>query len=84
MGAQLMDPPAAGHKPAAGRSDFEMPALAVNVPASSVLMLAWVWWAAIIGGSFAAALAYAAYCTSRGGWPNISFGWGGFKVTCYR
>jgi hypothetical protein len=43
-----------------------------------------VWWVVIIGFSFALALAYAAYCTSRGGHPSISFGWTGFKVSCSR
>lgn len=33
---------------------------------------------------WAATLAYAAYCTSRGGHPNISFTWRGFKVACTR
>lgn len=38
----------------------------------------------IVGLSFAAALAWAAYCVSRGGDPEISFGWTGFKIACYR
>lgn len=43
-----------------------------------------IWWGIVVGGSFAAALAYASYCTSRGGSPSISFGWSGFRVSCYR
>ena len=31
---------------------------------------------------WATALAYAAYCTGKGGHPNISFSWRGFKVQC--
>lgn len=38
----------------------------------------------VIGLSYAAALAYAAYCTSKGGSPSISFGWTGFKVSCIK
>lgn len=38
----------------------------------------------LAGLSFAAALAYAAYCTSKGGSPSISAGWTGFKITCRR
>ena len=41
-------------------------------------------WAIVVGFSFAAALAYAAYCTASGGDPDISFGWSGFKGKCYR
>ena len=41
----------------------------------------WVWFA-IAGLSFAAALAYAAYCTSKGGSPSISAGWRGFSISC--
>ena len=44
----------------------------------------YLWWAVAVGFSFSIALAYAAYCTSRGGDPDISFGWTGFKVRCYR
>ena len=36
----------------------------------------------VLGLGYAAALAYAAYCTSRGGHPDISFGWKEFKVAC--
>jgi len=43
-----------------------------------------IWWAIVVGFSFAVAASYAAYCTSKGGSPDISFGWGGFKVRCYR
>lgn len=43
-----------------------------------------VWWAVFIGFSYTVAMAYAAYCTSKGGSPNISFGWKGFKVSCRR
>jgi len=43
-----------------------------------------VWWAVFIGFSYTVAMAYAAYCTSKGGSPSISFGWKGFKVTCRR
>ena len=44
----------------------------------------WLWFAVIIGFSFALALAYAAYCTANHGYPVISFGWSGFKVACYK
>ena len=43
-----------------------------------------VWWAIIVGFSYALALAWAAYCIRRGGDPEISFSWRGFKVTCQR
>ena len=43
-----------------------------------------VWWAVVVGFSFALALAYAAYCSYLGGSPSISFGWSGFKVSCVR
>jgi len=39
-------------------------------------------WVILVGFAFAVALAYAAYCTARGGHPNISFGWRGFSVSC--
>jgi len=41
-----------------------------------------VWWAVLVGFSFALAIAYATYCSHLGGDPDISFGWSGFKVTC--
>ena len=44
----------------------------------------WLWWAVIIGWTFSIALAYAAYCTYRGGDPTISLTWKGFKVSCHR
>ena len=43
-----------------------------------------MWWAVFVGFAYALALAYAAYCTRRGGHPVISLGWRGFKVACYR
>ena len=43
-----------------------------------------LWWAIIVGFSYAAALAWAAYCIYSGGSPQISFTWNGFKVACYR
>jgi hypothetical protein len=46
--------------------------------------VSWVWWAVVVGFSFALALAYAAYCSRLGGSPSISFGWKGFTVTCHR
>lgn len=36
----------------------------------------------VAGLAFGAALAYASYCTSKGGHPNIQAGWSGFKVSC--
>ena len=44
----------------------------------------WLWWAVLVGWSYTTALAWAAYCTYKGGDPYISFGWKGFKVSCYR
>lgn len=41
-----------------------------------------VWWVVLVGFSFAAALAWATYCRITGGYPEISFGWKGFKVAC--
>ncbi len=43
-----------------------------------------LWWAIIVGFSYALALAWATYCIRRGGEPEISFGWRGFKVECHR
>jgi len=41
-----------------------------------------VWWAVVVGFAYAVALAWAAWCRSRGGNAEISFGWSGFKVVC--
>lgn len=41
-------------------------------------------WAVVVGFAFTLALAYAAYCTRKGGDPSISLTWRGFKVTCRR
>jgi hypothetical protein len=41
-----------------------------------------VWWAVVVGLAYAIALAWAAWCRSRGGNAEISFGWKGFKVVC--
>lgn len=62
---------------------YESP-LVLRQEASLVEREAVVWWAVFIGFAYTVAMAYAAYCTSRGGSPSISFGWRGFKVTCYR
>ena len=66
----------------AARTPYDAPALTWSGELAEAEPV--VWWAVAVGFSFALALAYAAYCTSRGGHPNISFGWSGFKVTCYR
>lgn len=67
-------------------------AFALAAPRYEAPVLAWrgetaqavhvVWWAVVVGLSFALALAYASYCTYKGGSPSLSFGWSGFKVTC--
>lgn len=41
-----------------------------------------VWWAVFVGFAYAIALAWATYCRISGGYPDISFGWKGFKVAC--
>ena len=41
-----------------------------------------VWWVVVVGFAYALALAWAAWCRSRGGDAEISFGWSGFKVVC--
>jgi hypothetical protein len=41
-----------------------------------------VWWAVVVGFSYALALAWATWCKLTGGDPDISFGWSGFKVSC--
>lgn len=33
---------------------------------------------------YAVAVAYAVYCRQTGGYPQISFGWRGFSVSCNR
>jgi hypothetical protein len=43
-----------------------------------------LWWVIAVGFAYAVALAWAAWCRSRGGSAEISFGWTGFKVACYR
>ena len=43
-----------------------------------------VWWAVFVGFAYVLAIAYAAYCTRRGGDPEISLTWRGFKVACHR
>ena len=35
----------------------------------------WILFVIIVGFLYAVALAYAAYCQWRGGWPSISFSW---------
>jgi hypothetical protein len=42
----------------------------------------WVWWAVYVF-TFAAALAWATYCISRGGSPEIDWQWWRFKVSCH-
>lgn len=69
-------------------------ATALALPGYEAPTLAWrgevaerapiVWWAVYVGFAYAAALVYAAYCTSRGGNPDISLTWRGFKVACHR
>ncbi len=41
-----------------------------------------VWWVVFVGLAYAVALAWATYCRITGGYPDISFGWKGFKVAC--
>ena len=41
-----------------------------------------VWWIVVVGFAYALALAWAAWCRSRGGNAEIQFGWSGFKVVC--
>ena len=41
-----------------------------------------VWWAVVVGFSYAVALAYATWCRLSGGDADISFGWSGFRVSC--
>lgn len=41
-----------------------------------------VWWVVVVGFAYAVALAWAAWCRSKGGSAEISFGWSGFKVVC--
>ncbi len=41
-----------------------------------------VWWVVFVGIAYAVALAWATYCRITGGYPDISFGWKGFKVAC--
>jgi hypothetical protein len=43
-----------------------------------------VWWVVIVGFAYALAIAYATYCRHTGGSADISFGWSGFRVACYR
>ncbi len=63
-------------------SGYEPPALqwreetAVEAPG--------IWFVILVGFSYSAALAWASYCIYKGGSPEISFGWSGFKVACYR
>jgi hypothetical protein len=66
----------------AGTTPYEAPTLAWSGELAEVDSV--VWWVVLVGFAYALALAYAGYCTSRGGNPDISFGWRGFKVTCYR
>ena len=61
---------------------YEPPALVWAGETAQVVSV--VWWAIVVGFSFALALAYAAYCSYMGGSPSISFGWKGFTVTCRR
>ena len=61
---------------------YEPPALGWNGEPARVVHA--VWWAVIVGFAFALAMAYAAYCTRKGGDPDISLTWRGFKVTCHR
>ncbi len=41
-------------------------------------------WYVLFAVLYATALAYAAYCTYKGGSPVISLTWRGFKMACYR
>jgi hypothetical protein len=41
-----------------------------------------IWWAVAVGFAYALALAWAAWCRSKGGNAEISFSWKGFKVVC--
>jgi hypothetical protein len=43
-----------------------------------------VWWVIFVGFAYSVAMAYAAYCTSQGGSPDISLTWKGFKVSCIK
>ena len=61
---------------------YEPPTLAWRGEAAQAVHV--VWWAVVVGFSFALALAYASYCIYMGGSPSISFGWSGFKVSCVR
>ena len=60
---------------------YEPPALGWNGEVARVRPYLWF---VVVGLTFVAALAWAAYCVSKGGDPEVSFGWSGFKVACYR
>jgi hypothetical protein len=59
---------------------YEPPALAW--PGEAVVEQPWVWWVVYVV-TFAAALAWATYCISRGGSPEIDWQWWRFKVACH-
>lgn len=41
-----------------------------------------LWWMVFVGLAYAAALAWASYCRSKGGSAEINFSISGFKVAC--
>ena len=65
-------------------TNYEEPELFIDGGDEGVWEEEIAWWVIFVGFSYAAALAYAAYCTSRGGSADISLTWKGFKVACYR
>lgn len=42
-----------------------------------------VWWVVWVGFAYLLALAWATYCKQKGGNPEISLTWKGFKVACH-
>lgn len=62
-------------------SVYEPPALAW--PGEPATEQRWLWWAVFVF-TYLAALAWASYCISRGGSPDIEWQWWRFKVSCYR
>ena len=67
------------HAPETAR--YEAPTIKLYEDSAQVVN--WVWWVVIVG-SFSLALAYASYCTYKGGYPSISWGWSGFRIACNR
>jgi len=61
-------------------SGYAAPAITVEADAAQLDEA--VWWVVFVGLAYAVALAWATYCRITGGYPEITFGWKGFKVAC--